>query len=447
EHTPMDRLHSKEVSKTSIVFRVITSKPTQWPKSSLDGLVFTTMIVGKLVIVRRSRKSEAVSQSQATDKIFTIVLTVCIMVNTVNMGCGLDLNIIKEVLKKPVGPTVGFLSQFCFMPMFGFAISWVVFNQNLLRLGLFVIGVCPGGVASNFWTLLFNGDVNLSITMTFVSTIAAMGMMPLWIWLLSGYYLNDYGNVKVPFDNLIMSLVTLTLPLGVGLLIRKYKRNWADFITDHVVKPTSLILMIAMTALAFYTLSHIFVLFDRSIVISGMILGWAGYAFGATFAWICRLKKPQIIAISFETALQNGSVGYIILKLSLPAPYSDLAALPAISAMLFTSFTLIGVYCIYMCYQKLSAYQKGKKEGKVKRNRSDLPTQLSQAPLLETPITPITPTFFGNGVNIQESWSKSSQYTEMAPEVYYPPGVPYTGRRGLTRQISDAETQTYYELN
>ena len=58
---------------------------------------------------------------------------------------------------------------------FGFGISWVVFNQNLLRLGLFVIGVCPGGVASNFWTLLFNGDVNLSITMTFVSTIAAMG--------------------------------------------------------------------------------------------------------------------------------------------------------------------------------------------------------------------------------------------------------------------------------
>ncbi|XP_065562356.1 uncharacterized protein LOC136028441 [Artemia franciscana] len=58
EHTPMDRLHSKEVSKTSIVFRVITIKPTQWPKSSLDELVFTTIIVGKLVIVRRSRKSE-----------------------------------------------------------------------------------------------------------------------------------------------------------------------------------------------------------------------------------------------------------------------------------------------------------------------------------------------------------------------------------------------------
>ncbi|XP_065565104.1 uncharacterized protein LOC136030219 isoform X2 [Artemia franciscana] len=58
ESIPMDRLHSKEVSKTSIVFRVITSKPTQWPKSSLDGLVFTTMIVGKLVFARRSRKSE-----------------------------------------------------------------------------------------------------------------------------------------------------------------------------------------------------------------------------------------------------------------------------------------------------------------------------------------------------------------------------------------------------
>lgn len=51
----------------------------------------------------------------------------------------------------------------------------LIIDDSLKGFGLLVMGVCPGGLASNFWTLLLDGDVNLSITMTFVSSIAAMG--------------------------------------------------------------------------------------------------------------------------------------------------------------------------------------------------------------------------------------------------------------------------------
>ena len=51
----------------------------------------------------------------------------------------------------------------------------LLIDDNLQGFGLLVIGCCPGGMASNFWTLLLDGDVNLSITMTFISSIAAMG--------------------------------------------------------------------------------------------------------------------------------------------------------------------------------------------------------------------------------------------------------------------------------
>ena len=116
-----------------------------------------------------------------------------------------DKDIVVKVFKKPVGPIVGFVSQFLFMPLFSFLVGWIItddylfrsdqkaihaslsnINLNLLlRLGLFVLGTCPGGTGSNFWTLLLNGDINLSITMTFVSTVAALGMMPLWIFLMA----------------------------------------------------------------------------------------------------------------------------------------------------------------------------------------------------------------------------------------------------------------------
>lgn len=44
-----------------------------------------------------------------------------------------------------------------------------------MTLGLFVTGCAPGGGASNFWTILLDGNANLSVTMTFLSTLLSIG--------------------------------------------------------------------------------------------------------------------------------------------------------------------------------------------------------------------------------------------------------------------------------
>lgn len=58
---------------------------------------------------------------------------------------------------------------------FSLAMALLLIADPLQGFGLLVLGCSPGGTGSNFWTLLLGGDVNLSITMTFVSTIAALG--------------------------------------------------------------------------------------------------------------------------------------------------------------------------------------------------------------------------------------------------------------------------------
>ena len=59
----------------------------------------------------------AVLADRTLNDIFTIIMISMIIVNTVNMGGQLDLHIIKEVFKRPVGPIVGFTSQFVIMPL------------------------------------------------------------------------------------------------------------------------------------------------------------------------------------------------------------------------------------------------------------------------------------------------------------------------------------------
>ena len=58
----------------------------------------------------------------------TPALMVLSMANLVNLGSQLDLEIIKEVLKKPIGPAVGFASQFIVMPMVSIQVFWGLFN-------------------------------------------------------------------------------------------------------------------------------------------------------------------------------------------------------------------------------------------------------------------------------------------------------------------------------
>ena len=47
--------------------------------------------------------------------------------------------------------------------------------EKELAFGLLAIGCSPGGGGSNIMTSVMDGDINLSIVMTFVSNIVALG--------------------------------------------------------------------------------------------------------------------------------------------------------------------------------------------------------------------------------------------------------------------------------
>lgn len=67
---------------------------------------------------------------------------------------------------------------------------------------------------------------------TFLSTIFShfSVMMPLWMLFLGDHFLVDHPNVniRIPYGNICTSMMGLALPLLIGILIRKYKKNWAE---------------------------------------------------------------------------------------------------------------------------------------------------------------------------------------------------------------------------
>jgi hypothetical protein len=51
------------------------------------------------------------------DTAFIIIIAILVGINTINMGCHLDLGVVKENLKRPCAIGIGFTSQYIFMPL------------------------------------------------------------------------------------------------------------------------------------------------------------------------------------------------------------------------------------------------------------------------------------------------------------------------------------------
>ena len=119
-----------------------------------------------------------------TNFYINLCVSVLLFVAFFFMGIEIELSVVRSILRKPIGPVIGFVSQFIFMPLAAWGIGALLLTKDLEKLGLILVGSVPGGSLSNFWTSMLGGDVNLSVTMTMISSVSSFGMTSLWVWLL-----------------------------------------------------------------------------------------------------------------------------------------------------------------------------------------------------------------------------------------------------------------------
>jgi len=313
-----------------------------------------------------------VSQPQRIiDKIFKIAIPYIIMFISIQMGMLLDIEILKELIRRPIQVAIGFIAQYIFMPLIAFAITKLFAYPAVYGLGLFVVGCCPGGSQSNQWTVVFDGDLNLSAFMSFASTIASFIMMPFWLYTFGQVAYLRHLKIFIPFLNLMLSLLTIIVPLGIGMLIVYFvpkSRQWVEKIFK-----TMLIILIAYffifgAIVNFYLRNYV----SLRIALTAPLLPWLGFILGGCFAWICRQDWKRTLTIAIETGIQNIGIAVMVLFYSLPSPEnSQTTVIPIIVAFL----SPLPFYLI-LFYQLL--------QGKLCRVKKKLPPRISIDTLSKT---------------------------------------------------------------
>ncbi|XP_063389448.1 P3 protein-like isoform X3 [Cydia fagiglandana] len=261
------------------------------------------------------------------DRIFVTSVALFVSLIFINFGCAMHWPTVKEVVKRPVGPAIGMLGQFLFMPLMSFGLGFLVFPGSddvsaAMRLGMFFTGVSPGGGASNIWTFVLGGNLNLSLAMTSISTLACFGFMPAWLFSL-GQVVFRNANIVVPYARIASFVVGLIVPMVIGLGMQRWTPKLSAFMV-RILKPLSTSLLLFIIIFAIVTNLYIFELFTYQIIVAGIGLPWLGYGFGYAIARLLRQEHPDALAISIETGVQNTGIAIFLLRYALPQPQADL---------------------------------------------------------------------------------------------------------------------------
>lgn len=292
-----------------------------------------------------------IREERVIDKVFTASVAILVSILYINFGAALDLPTLKAILVRPIGPVIGFLAQFLFMPLLSYGLGHLLFPDSYeLQLGLFFTGVSPAGGASNIWTVVLGGNLNLSLAMTTISTLAAFGMMPLWIFTL-GKNIFSRGNLGVPYRNIATFAVGLVVPLGIGLLVQRYSPRTSRLLV-RILKPMAAFLILFIVIFAIVTNLYLFELFSWQIIAAGLGLPWVGYIFGYLASKAARLPTTDALAISVETGIQNTGIAIFLLRFSLPQPEADLTTVVPVAAAIMTPFPLMALYLVLKLREK-----------------------------------------------------------------------------------------------
>lgn len=259
-----------------------------------------------------------------------------IFVNKCSFGCKVELEVLKGLLQSPQPMLLGLLGQFLVMPFYAFLMAKVFMLPKALALGLILTCSSPGGGGSYLFSLLLGGDVTLAISMTFISTVAATGFLPLSSAVYSRL-LSIHETLHVPISKILGTLLFIAIPIAAGVVIKSKLPKFSQLLLQ-VIKPFSFVLLLGGLFLAYRMGVFILAGVRLPIVLVGLTVPLVGLLVGYCLATCLKLPVAQRRTVSIEVGVQNSLLALAMLQLSLRRLQADYASqAPFIVALSGTS--------------------------------------------------------------------------------------------------------------
>ena len=237
------------------------------------------------------------------------------------VALGIKPQIFVEVFRKPKSVLLGMLCQLVLLPAFTCALAilltgWI---SPMMGLGMILVAACPGGNISNFMSSLGKANIELSVSLTAISTALAVFLTPFNFWLWGSLYLNS-AAVSADIPRLVIPLMdvfkTIFILLGIPLLLGMATRQWLPKVADFLKKPLqwlSIIIFLAMVVLSFSSNIDAFLVSVKYIFLVVLIHNLLALSIGFGVGTVAKLPFRDRRTLTIETGIQNSGLGLVLL--------------------------------------------------------------------------------------------------------------------------------------
>jgi len=247
----------------------------------------------------------------------TSLLILNIAIGVMMLGVALDLKLsdFKRIIKSPRAPGIGLVAQFLLLPALTFLLTLVIQVQPSMALGMILVAACPGGNLSNIMTYLAKGNTAVSISMTAVSTVAAIFMTPLNLSIWGGLnpatapILRDVS--LSPVDVFVTVFLILGIPLVLGIMLARFFPKLADKVRKPF-KIFSLIFFMAIVGLALAANWQNFLAYVGLVMFAVLVHNALALNVGYWSGRLARLPRRDCRAVSIEVGIQNSALGLVL---------------------------------------------------------------------------------------------------------------------------------------
>ncbi|XP_036886494.1 solute carrier family 10 member 6 [Sturnira hondurensis] len=245
--------------------------------------------------------------------VFTVVSVLMMGLLMFSLGCSVEIRKLWLHIRRPWGIAVGLLCQFGLMPLIAYLLATSFSLKPVQAIAVLVMGCCPGGTISNIFTFWVEGDMDLSISMTTCSTLAALGMMPLCLYLYTLSW-NLEQNFTIPYQSIGISLLCLTVPVAFGVYVNYRWTKQSKLILKIGTIVGGVLLLAVIVAGLVLAKEHWNP--DTSLLTISFIFPSIGYVAGFLLALLTHHSWPRCRTISLETGAQNIQMCVTMLQLS-----------------------------------------------------------------------------------------------------------------------------------
>lgn len=252
-----------------------------------------------------------------------IVMSAVLALIMFGIALGIKGETLKRIFTQPKSIIIGILLQWVGLPLVTFLLI-MLFNPMLtpmVCLGMILVASCPGGNISNFMSSFANGNVELSVSMTAVSTIFAPVITPFNFWFWGNMYLKyaalsgtlTIPHLEIPFSEIFKTVfIILAIPIILGMLFSRYFPK----ATAKIKKPFSafsLIVFVVMVLGMFIPNWQLFIRYILFIFILVLIHNACAFGTGFFGARAAGLPRRDCRSITIEVGIQNSGLGLTLL--------------------------------------------------------------------------------------------------------------------------------------